>query len=300
MCVHAKEAHHHPSCCLACTPHHTHAPAPTPSSQHAPNAFPCTLLSPLPSPLPSPADLIGDTAVILSKERIVPDVIDNISDKAAFKVRAARPVNATAATASSSLQAVVACIVCWGTYKHRHAQLQAAAACILLALSCTATVWMRPCSVPVVILCACLQVSFGESGMVTPGQMLSINDIAAEPKVEITDCKDNGVYAFIMVRRVCECWGRVGCCAHVCLHCTSHTTAVAGEHSGCVSCWLKKPSGACRSPECCALKSHQQDQQADPSHTRQQNALLGLSRCQRGAFSGRGCARLGCCTVMCS
>jgi hypothetical protein len=31
-------------------------------------------------------DLIGDTAVILAKERIVPDVIDNISDKAAFKV----------------------------------------------------------------------------------------------------------------------------------------------------------------------------------------------------------------------
>lgn len=32
------------------------------------------------------ADLIGDTAVILAKERIVPDVIDNITDKAAFKV----------------------------------------------------------------------------------------------------------------------------------------------------------------------------------------------------------------------
>jgi hypothetical protein len=35
--------------------------------------------------------------------------------------------------------------------------------------------------------------------MVTPGQLLSINDIAAEPKVEITDCKSDAVYAFIMV-----------------------------------------------------------------------------------------------------
>lgn len=35
---------------------------------------------------------------------------------------------------------------------------------------------------------------------------LSINDIAAEPKVEITDYKkEGGVYAFLMVRRVC--WG---------------------------------------------------------------------------------------------
>jgi len=34
----------------------------------------------------APADLIGDTAVILAKERIVPDVIENITDKAAFKV----------------------------------------------------------------------------------------------------------------------------------------------------------------------------------------------------------------------
>jgi hypothetical protein len=43
------------------------------------------------------------------------------------------------------------------------------------------------------------QISFGEGGMVNPGQMLSINDIANEPKVEITDYKDNAVYAFIMV-----------------------------------------------------------------------------------------------------
>jgi hypothetical protein len=49
-------------------------------------------------------------------------------------------------------------------------------------------------------LLLCPQISFGEGGMVTPGQMLSINDIANEPKVEITDFKDNAVYAFIMVR----------------------------------------------------------------------------------------------------
>jgi hypothetical protein len=38
-----------------------------------------------------PPDLIGDTAVILAKERIVPDVIENITDKAAFKVGDSRP-----------------------------------------------------------------------------------------------------------------------------------------------------------------------------------------------------------------
>lgn len=80
-----------------------------------------------PSAISDYPDLIGDSAVILAKERIVPNVIENISDKAAFKV------------------------------------------------------------------------SFGDSGMVTPGQLLSINDIAAEPKVEITDCKSDAVYAFIMV-----------------------------------------------------------------------------------------------------
>ena len=32
-------------------------------------------------------DLISDTAVILAKDKIVPDVVDNVSDKAAFKVR---------------------------------------------------------------------------------------------------------------------------------------------------------------------------------------------------------------------
>jgi hypothetical protein len=36
--------------------------------------------------------------------------------------------------------------------------------------------------------------------MVTPGMSLSINDIAAEPKVTITDCKANGIYAFLLVR----------------------------------------------------------------------------------------------------
>lgn len=65
-------------------------------------------------------------------------------------------------------------------------------------------------AVPVVSCTPAVQVSFGESGMVTPGQLLSINDIATEPKVEITDCKNDGIYSFIMVGAVCKCWGGVG------------------------------------------------------------------------------------------
>lgn len=79
-----------------------------------------------PSAMSDYPDLIGDTAVILAKERIVPDVIENITDKAAFKV------------------------------------------------------------------------SFTDR-MVEPGMMLSINDIANEPRVEITDFKKEAVYSFIMV-----------------------------------------------------------------------------------------------------
>lgn len=135
VCVHAEAAHHHPSCCPACTPHHTHAPtlsvpALSARTEHLP------MPPSLPAPLPSPADLIGDTAVILAKERIVPDVIDNISDKAAFKVRAERVGTAAAAAAACRLSTRAFA----GTCKRGHcAQLQAAAACILLALSCTAT-----------------------------------------------------------------------------------------------------------------------------------------------------------------
>jgi hypothetical protein len=64
-----------------------HSPHPRPLSTHA-TFSPCHLPPPPPfPPLSCPnADLIGDSAVILAKERIVPDVIENISDKAAFKV----------------------------------------------------------------------------------------------------------------------------------------------------------------------------------------------------------------------
>lgn len=45
-----------------------------------------------------------------------------------------------------------------------------------------------------------LQVSFTDR-MVEPGMMLSINDIANEPRVEITDLKKEAMYSFIMVRQ---------------------------------------------------------------------------------------------------
>lgn len=40
-----------------------------------------------PSGISDYPDLISDTTVVLAKERIVPDVVDQITDKAAFKVR---------------------------------------------------------------------------------------------------------------------------------------------------------------------------------------------------------------------
>jgi len=49
------------------------------------------------------------------------------------------------------------------------------------------------------VCCGSLQVSFTDR-MVEPGMMLSINDIANEPRVEITDFKKEAVYSFIMVR----------------------------------------------------------------------------------------------------
>jgi hypothetical protein len=48
------------------------------------------------------------------------------------------------------------------------------------------------------------QVTYG-GRLVTPGAVLSINDVGAEPRVEITDCKASSVYALLMVRLE---WGR--------------------------------------------------------------------------------------------
>lgn len=55
---------------------------------------------------------------------------------------------------------------------------------------------MNACD-PSTVACTA-QVSFGK-GMVLPGDDLSINDIANEPKVEITECKKDAVYAFLVV-----------------------------------------------------------------------------------------------------
>jgi hypothetical protein len=48
-----------------------------------------------------------------------------------------------------------------------------------------------------------MQFTFGDGEMVLPGQQLSINDIANEPKVEITSCKPTGIYSFLLVGRGC-------------------------------------------------------------------------------------------------
>eukprot|EP00775_Hariotina_reticulata_P005857 gene5857-6098_t len=79
-----------------------------------------------PSAMSDYPDLIGDTAVILAKEKIVPDVVDNCTDAAAFKVM------------------------------------------------------------------------YG-GNMVMPGDTLSIDDVAQEPRIEITQCKPTGVYSLLML-----------------------------------------------------------------------------------------------------
>ncbi|WIA10772.1 hypothetical protein OEZ85_010941 [Tetradesmus obliquus] len=71
-------------------------------------------------------DLISDTTVILAREKVVPDVVDACSDKAAFKA------------------------------------------------------------------------VFGDK-MVMPGDVLSINDIGNEPKIEITQCSPGGIYSLLML-----------------------------------------------------------------------------------------------------
>jgi protein FLOWERING LOCUS T len=79
-----------------------------------------------PSGISDYPDLISDTTVVLAKDRVVPDVVDQITDKAAFKI----------------------------CYNDR---------------------------------------------MVMPGDVLSINDIAAEPKVQITQCSHAGVYSLLLL-----------------------------------------------------------------------------------------------------
>eukprot|EP00882_Tetradesmus_deserticola_P022630 GHRQ01024562.1.p2 GENE.GHRQ01024562.1~~GHRQ01024562.1.p2 ORF type:complete len:103 (-),score=40.86 GHRQ01024562.1:560-868(-) len=71
-------------------------------------------------------DLISDTTVILAKEKVVPDVVNACTDKAAFKA------------------------------------------------------------------------TFGDK-MVRPGDVLSINDIAAEPKIEITKYSASAIYSLLML-----------------------------------------------------------------------------------------------------
>lgn len=43
-----------------------------------------------------------------------------------------------------------------------------------------------------------LQISYGDR-MVMPGDVLSIHDIAEEPKVQITQCSHSGVYSLLML-----------------------------------------------------------------------------------------------------
>ncbi|WIA30807.1 hypothetical protein OEZ86_000865 [Tetradesmus obliquus] len=71
-------------------------------------------------------DLISDTTVILAREKVVPDVVDACSNKAAFKA----------------------------VFGHK---------------------------------------------MVMPGDVLSINDIGNEPKIEITQCSPGGIYSLLML-----------------------------------------------------------------------------------------------------
>lgn len=86
-----------------------------------------------------------------------------------------------------------------------------------------------------------LQVSFGDLDMVTPGQQLSINDIANEPKVEITNFKPTGVYSFLLVR-VCAVSLR-GLRAHASLCSGGVGAALQVEHDSCGSCQLVHAGG---------------------------------------------------------
>lgn len=46
---------------------------------------------------------------------------------------------------------------------------------------------------------AAFKVCFGADTMVLPGATLSINDIASEPRVQITQAQQGGVYSLVMV-----------------------------------------------------------------------------------------------------
>lgn len=121
----------------------------------------------------------------------------------------------------------------------------------------------------------CTQVTVGDSeAMVTPGMSLSINDIAAEPKVTITDCKPNGIYAFLLVR--CATAGAAAAaavlegmlsCGAECRHCTDEVNletawcacsvrlaGTAKQHMPCLQ--LANLAGSCRSSaaaSCCTI-----------------------------------------------
>jgi hypothetical protein len=78
-----------------------------------------------------------------------------------------------------------------------------------------------------------MQFTFGDGKMVLPGQQLSINDIANEPKVEITSCKPTGIYSFLLVGKGLRyAWFhsvKIGLCGNAGVHwhptCTVHVSA---------------------------------------------------------------------------
>lgn len=71
-----------------------------------------------PSGISDYPDLISDTTVILAKEKIVPDVVDKITDKAAFKVLFVATSSVHMAYSASGLINAVALIVtCQAGYR---------------------------------------------------------------------------------------------------------------------------------------------------------------------------------------
>jgi hypothetical protein len=74
-----------------------------------------------------------------------------------------------------------------------HQQIPARAA---FAINATHSRFGNTCT-PFASLC-CLQALFNDK-MVLPGDVLSINDIANEPKIEITQFNPTGVYSLLML-----------------------------------------------------------------------------------------------------